>query len=115
MNRISLFTSIVLLISIDGRSDHLSFDDVFPILEEKCLACHHHPGAPSGLSMETYQLLLKGGENGAIVIAGEAENSELIRRIRGEAHPRMPFNGPPYLTDLEIELFENWIDAGLKP
>ena len=115
MKKISLFTVILLFSSLVAHADHLGFDDIFPILGEKCLVCHHHPGAPLGLSMETYQLLIKGSDNGVIVIGGEPENSELIRRIKGESHPRMPFNGPPYLSELEIELFESWIDAGLKP
>ncbi|MBC8212696.1 MAG: hypothetical protein H8E21_16685 [Gammaproteobacteria bacterium] len=115
MYRIRFLTFVLIAISLPVHSDHLDFADVYPILEQRCLVCHHHPGAPLGLSMETYQQLLKGSENGVIVIVGEPENSELMRRIKGDAHPRMPFNGPPYLTELEIELIENWIDSGLKP
>ena len=36
------------------------------------------------------------------MVPGKPEASELVRRIRGQAHPRMPFDGPPYLSDDEI-------------
>jgi uncharacterized membrane protein len=114
MKKNSFLAIIPLFSGMHAHSDHLSFQDVYPILEEKCLACHHNPGAPLGLSMETYNELLKGSQNGVVVIAGDPEKSELIRRIKGEAHPKMPFNGPPYLTELEIQLIASWIDAGLQ-
>ena len=38
--------------------------------------------------------------------------SELFRRILGQARPRMPFDGPPYLGDEEIELIRSWIAQG---
>ena len=96
-------------------ADHLSYDnDIYPLLEDRCLACHHNPGAPNGLSMETYPLMMKGSQNGAVVIAGNAAGSEVIKRITGQRHPKMPMNGPPYLSELEIELVSSWIDAGAR-
>lgn len=112
------FTGVLLATSLLGTSvvsaEHLSFDDIYPILEENCLSCHHNPGAPRGLSMETYSGLLKGSENGPVVIPGDAKNSELLKRLKGESYPRMPMNGPPYLNESETRLISNWIDAGLK-
>jgi hypothetical protein len=54
------------------------------------------------------------------VVPGQPAASELIRRIRGQARPRMPFDGPPFLADDEIRLLETWVaqgarDAGGKP
>jgi hypothetical protein len=46
------------------------------------------------------------------VVPGNPAASELVRRIRGQALPRMPFDGPPYLTDEEIRLIEEWILQG---
>ena len=43
---------------------------------------------------------------------GRPEASELFRRILGQARPRMPFDGPPYLGDEEIELIRSWIAQG---
>lgn len=109
-----LWVTIPLFWSAQSFAEYLSFDDVFPILEENCLACHHNPGAPKGLSMETYEVLMKGSVNGPVVIAGDAKSSEMFKRLKGETHPRMPMNGPPYLNEIETQLIANWIDAGLK-
>lgn len=35
-----------------------------------------------------------------------------MRRIRGSARPRMPLDGPPYLSEAEVALISRWIDAG---
>lgn len=62
--------------------------------------------------METYAEMMKGSVNGVVVIAGDLGNSELIKRIKGISHPRMPMNGPPYLSDLEVELISSWVESG---
>ena len=114
MKYIGLLISMLIFCSTQVYAGHLSFDDIFPVLEENCLACHHNPGAPKGLSMETYEGLIKGSVNGPVVKAGDAKNSELLKRLKGESHPRMPMNGPPYLSEIEMQLISSWIDAGLK-
>lgn len=98
-----------------ARADHLSFShDIYPLLEENCLNCHHNPGAPLGLSMVTHEEIMRGSVNGPVVIPGQGDRSEILLRVTGKSHPRMPMNGPPYLSDLEIELIRSWIDAGAK-
>jgi len=46
------------------------------------------------------------------VVPGNAAASELVRRIRGQSLPRMPFDGPPYLNEEETQLIEKWINQG---
>jgi Planctomycete cytochrome C len=87
-----------------------------------CAGCHYE-SAPNpigieqgGLDMTTLGQLRKGGNtSGAmIVIAGEPDQSALVQKLRG-IYPygaRMPYNGPPYLTDAEIQLFADWIAQG---
>ena len=45
---------------------------------------------------------------------GRPNASELLRRIRGQAQPRMPMDGPPYLSEEEIGLIEAWIAGGAR-
>ena len=97
-----------------SSADHLTFNDVLPIFQEHCLACHRNPGAPNGLSMESFEELISGSQHGDVVIKGDPENSELIKRLKGESMPRMPFNGPPFLTSEEIDLIQRWIHSGLQ-
>jgi hypothetical protein len=56
------------------------------------------------------------GKPGAIrVIPGDPENSYLIHKLEGRAGIvglRMPFSGPPYLTEGQIRVIKRWIELG---
>ena len=69
--------------------------------------------APEGLRLTSYGQTLASGER-ARVVPGHPAASELVRRIRGQAQPRMPFDGPPYLSEAEIGLIEDWIAQGAR-
>jgi uncharacterized membrane protein len=89
-----------------------TFADIEPILEDRCIMCHSGERAPKKLQLTSYANVLKGSVNDAVVRPRDAQNSELIKRIKGISEPRMPLNGPPWLTDEEIALIEKWIEAG---
>lgn len=91
-----------------------SFSDIAPILAEKCVVCHSGQSAAAGLQLDSFEALIRGSSRGAVVKAGAAADSELIRRIKGVSQPRMPMTGPPYLSDNEIVLLERWVDGGLQ-
>lgn len=86
--------------------------DVQPIFTQHCVMCHGPQGAANGLHLDSYAAAVAGGKNGAVVLAGDAAHSELIRRLRGETPPRMPFLGRA-LAEEQIALIARWIDAGL--
>jgi hypothetical protein len=49
------------------------------------------------------------------VVPGDPENSYLIHKLEGRAGIvglRMPFNGPPFLTDGQILVIRRWIELG---
>jgi hypothetical protein len=49
------------------------------------------------------------------VVPGNPEGSYLIQKLEGAAGiagRRMPFNGPPYLTDGQILVIKRWIEIG---
>jgi hypothetical protein len=58
------------------------------------------------------------GKPGAIrVIAGDPENSYLIHKLEGRpgiVGLRMPFIGPPFLTDGQILVIKRWIELGAR-
>lgn len=75
--------------------------------------CHSAvAGASKGLRLDDYTAALAGSETGAVLVPGDASGSELVRRLRGESTPRMPFLSRP-LPDAQIALIENWIIAGM--
>src|SRR6056297_2399057 len=92
-----------------------SFADVETILSSRCVHCHRPEGAlgpaPEGLILTSHAAVLGGGDRIAVV-PGTPLASELFRRVAGLATPRMPFDGPPWLSDAEIERIRLWIEAG---
>ena len=87
--------------------------DVSMIFAERCVMCHSAvAGASNGLRLDKYAAALAGGENGAVLVPGDIAGSELIRRLRGQSTPRMPFLSRPLPED-QITLIERWIEAGL--
>ncbi len=91
----------------------VTYDDVAPVLAARCVMCHSGDAAPLALRLDSLDGVLKGSRNGAVVKAADPQGSELIRRLKGLAQPRMPMTGPPFLSDAEIGLFERWVASGL--
>jgi mono/diheme cytochrome c family protein len=93
----------------------VTFADVEPIFLKACIKCHSDnsrmEAPPEGLRLIDYQAILQGGER-LVLVPGNAEASELWRRVAGVATPRMPFDGPPWLPDEDIRLIRDWIAQG---
>jgi mono/diheme cytochrome c family protein len=90
-------------------------DKVRPLLERKCFDCHSSKAeeVKGELKLETLEQILKGGATGPAVIAGDVENSFLLRAIRyQEDDYQMPPAGK--MTDEEIADVEKWVKA-LEP
>ena len=82
--------------------------DIYPILESRCGKCHMGSFTSENLNMETYDSLMAGSQNGAVIIAGNAKESLLARKIlKGE----MPKRGPK-LTPAQVQIIIDWINAG---
>ena len=90
---------------------------VAPIFARRCATCHTDNGrmgaAPEGYRLTSHAATLSPNDR-ARVVPGQPAASELVRRIRGQARPRMPFDGPPYLGDEEVKLIETWVAQGAR-
>lgn len=75
--------------------------DLFTV---KCTGCHAGETAPKGLDLSTYSAMMKGGEDGAVIISGDADNSLLIQ-IQSAAHFRN-------FTSEELDIVKQWINLG---
>lgn len=93
-------------------AQQVPYDALSPILATRCSMCHAGASAAADLRLDSLQGLLKGSRNGPVVTAGELADSELIRRLKGTAQPRMPMTGPPFLSDVDVASIVRCIDAG---
>lgn len=89
-------------------------DLVQPVLQEKCVSCHNANKLKGKLRLDEPDFILQGGKNGVVVVAGEAEESELIKRLLLELNEKhhMPPKGKPQPTENEIALLKWWIAEG---
>src|SRR3954464_3935675 len=71
--------------------------NIRPVLVERCYRCHSKDAEKikGGLVLDTREGLLKGGDNGRVLIAGDPEKSTLIKAIRyHDEEIRMPPKEP---------------------
>ena len=80
------------------------------LLKTQCLGCHNAEKKKGGLSLETRELALKGGENGAAMIAGDADHSELIKALNDPGDAHMP--PKKQMPEKQINLLKAWVNAG---
>ncbi len=88
-------------------------DDVKPIFARYCFGCHNASEMRSGLNLEAYSGVLKGGGSGDAVIPGRAASSLLYKAVaREEGAPQMPL-GNPKIPDAAITTIREWIASGV--
>ncbi|MEO6314152.1 MAG: c-type cytochrome domain-containing protein [Chitinophagaceae bacterium] len=87
---------------------------VQPLLQNKCYGCHGASKQKGKLRMDQPDLLMKGGKSGVVIEAGNAAESELIKRIlleKADEH-HMPPKEKAQLTEKEIALLHWWVASG---
>lgn len=92
------------------------------VFSARCTSCHGGPGGQEGLNLAAGSAhgslvnVASAQKPGAIrVIPGDPDNSYLVQKLRGDAGIvglRMPRNGPPFLSDDQINLVRQWIQQG---
>jgi len=75
-----------------------------PLFQAKCGACHSTSVKLAQLSFAVYADALKGGQDGPVILPGDAAGSLLIQKQQAGGHPGQ-------LTAEEIELVSQWIAA----
>lgn len=83
---------------------------VRPILRTNCFACHSDKSLSSGLSVETRESLLRGGNRGSVIDAAKPEESLLVKALRHDGDLKMPPGRK--LTDDKIAAVEQWVREG---
>ena len=93
-------------------------EDVFPVIELRCLECHQPGGdgfEASGLDMRTYEGLMKGTKNGPMITPGNAVDSNLLAVIdrRTSAEIWMPHERKQ-LSKCERQALRFWVVQGAR-
>ena len=112
---------LVTLLSGCATSPRISYhQDVYPVLQQNCFACHTPPhGAgylKTGLDLTSYESLMRGSAYGPVITPGNSRQSTLNMLVEGRAGPsmRMPRDRDHPLTDREITILRLWVDQGAK-
>jgi uncharacterized membrane protein len=89
-------------------------DVVGPMFVDRCGGCHNDDKQESDLNLSTYESVMRGGESGRVVVPGDTEQSELLRRITRDPNDEefMPAEGKTPLTARQVEIIRWWIGAG---
>jgi hypothetical protein len=119
MRRIFLCLSL-LAIGLTARAAEPSRDQaqffearVRPLLVAKCYECHAASAkkVKGGLLLDTRAGVRKGGESGAVIVAGQPDKSSLIRAVRyGDPELQMPPDAK--LSRREIDVLVEWVRQG---
>jgi uncharacterized membrane protein/mono/diheme cytochrome c family protein len=87
--------------------------NVRTILAHNCYSCHNATKTKGGLRLDKKEFIFKGGENGPILVAGNPEKSDMIRRVKLPfGHDdAMPTKGKR-LSKEDVAMLEYWIQQG---
>lgn len=90
-------------------------NSIRPLLVDRCYSCHSsksEKGLKGGLSLETRDGILKGGENGPALVPGDPDRSLIIRAVRyTDEHLQMPPKNKK-LSPEEVGRLEAWVKMG---
>lgn len=107
-------------VAAPARQEPVRFaDEVVPMLAANCTACHNQKVREGGLSMDSLERMLAGGDSGPSIVAGKPAESVLFLRA---SHRQEDFMPPPSnsvgaknLSPEQLGLLERWIAEGAKP
>jgi mono/diheme cytochrome c family protein len=84
--------------------------DVAPIINSNCVSCHGADNPRGRLNLSTFAAWKQGGQNGRLLTARSAAQSNLVARISGGQN-QMP-RGQEALSAAEIKTISDWINQG---
>lgn len=88
--------------------------EIKPLFEASCIQCHARGKSKGGLSLETRQSFLKGGDSGPAALPGRGGDSLVVRLVAGlDPDNQMPKKGKKW-TPQQIGLLRAWIDQGVR-
>jgi mono/diheme cytochrome c family protein len=85
---------------------------VRPVLVEQCYKCHGPDKQKGSLRVDSRAAILKGTDDGPIVVPGHPDQSEFIKSIKHTGDTKMPEKADK-LPDAQIAALEQWVKMGM--
>ena len=83
-------------------------DEIAPIFQQRCLACHNARAAKGRLNLDSYATLQQGGESGAAFTPGAPADSPLCTQV---ADGSMPQDAEPLAAE-QVAAIQRWVEFG---
>lgn len=101
----------LMLTSVFGSSAPTFEKDIRPILKAQCFDCHGEgESLKGGLDLRLRRLMLKGGQDGPVIVPGKPDKSPLFKLVHSGEMPKREKK----LTPEQVALIRQWIAAGAK-
>lgn len=97
-----------------GKKEEMELNvQVRAIFAHNCYKCHGPEKIKGELRLDSKKMIFKGGEDGPVVVPGDATNSELYKRISLPSNHKdlMPSKGKK-LSEGDIAVLKFWIEKG---
>src|SRR4029078_7028511 len=110
---ISLFAAVPLYVSAITPQEAEFFEkSIRPVLAEQCYKCHGPEKQKAALRVDSRAAILKGTDEGPVVIPGKPEESEFIKSLKHIGGSKMPEKADK-LSDAQIEAMSQRIRMGM--
>jgi len=96
--------------TVDPEANKFFESKVRPVLVARCLKCHGESQQKGQLRLDSREAVLKGGENGEVVVIGKPAESLIVAAIN-RTGLEMPPDAP--LKENEIAALTEWVRRGL--
>src|SRR5262245_48833868 len=83
---------------------------VRPVLAENCYSCHGPKRQQAGLRLDSRVALLKGSDNGPVLVPGQPDQSLLLRVLKYDGDVKMPPKGK--LAPEQLQALTDWVRFG---
>jgi len=120
IGKLTLLSLLPMAMAGCDHPEPISFSrNVRPILDQYCMDCHRAGGEgelASEFNMETYAGVMKGTRFGSMIIAGDAQSSNMVVLMEGRADPsiNMPHGTEKPIPDRDIQIIRSWINQGAE-
>jgi mono/diheme cytochrome c family protein len=106
---ISFVFALPIVRADEAEAARLWTEGVQPLLDRNCVKCHGPLEQKSELELDNVAAVLKGSENGPVLVPGKPEESLIMEVFAPKSDPHMP--PKKQLTDHEIAKVRTWIAA----